>query len=265
MQPKLSDLELMSRQAGVILRHGYIKRPGFGANHRIERKGAIDLVTEIDKQSEAFLLGEIRRRFPDHRIEAEESGELSGDDCCVWYVDPLDGTINYAHGVPIFSVSIGLAREGVLQLGAVYDPMHDECFSAERGRGAWLNGQPIRCSKTKELIESLLVTGFSYDIHSNPQNNLDQYVLFSLRARGVRRIGSAAIDLCYVASGRFDGFWELSLGPWDLAAGALIAEEAGAVVTDLKGDADYLQPPCPVLAANAHLHPKMLKLLQEMS
>ena len=224
----------------------------------MDNKGIIDLVTEVDRQSEAFLLGEIRRSFPAHRILAEESGSLVGDDCCIWYVDPLDGTINYAHDIPFFSVSLAFEMEGEMRLGVVYDPLRDECFSAERGMGAWLNGTPIRVSETQDLLHSLLITGFPYDIRENPDNNLDHYARLNLLTLGVRRLGSAALDLAYVACGRLDGFWELRLSPWDVAAGGLIAHEAGATVTEMHGNPNYLGDPQSILAANARIYPLML-------
>jgi myo-inositol-1(or 4)-monophosphatase len=256
MKPILSDLETLARQAGVIL------HAGFGQRNQIYHKGVIDLVTDIDRRSEELLLGEIHRRFPDHRIIAEESGGHAGQDCCAWYVDPLDGTVNYAHGLPIFSVSIAYVEDSLPRLGVVYDPLRDECFSASRGQGAWLNGQPIQAADAQELDQSLLVTGFAYDIRTNPENNLDHYAYFALHSQGVRRLGSAALDLCYVAAGRFDGFWELHLNPWDIAAGALIAQEAGARVTQVDGRLDLLTPPCSALAANPQIHAQMLKELQ---
>jgi myo-inositol-1(or 4)-monophosphatase len=170
----------------------------------------------------------------------------------------LDGTINFSHGVPIFSVSIAYAEEGVLRLAAVYDPMQDECFSASQGNGSWLNGKPIHVSHTQDLNHSLLVTGFAYDIQTNPENNLDLFARFSLITQGVRRFGSAALDLSYVASGRLDGYWEIALQPYDIAAGALIALEAGGLVSDAWGGPDYITPPCSILAANAQLYPLML-------
>jgi len=260
--PTLSDLETLSRQAGEILRLRFDRRPGFGRPLEITYKSLIDPVTEADHLSDIFLLGEIQRRFPHHRVVTEESGLLEGQACCQWFIDPLDGTVNYAHGVPIFAVSIAYAEDGLMKLGAVYDPMQDECFSAERGRGAWLNGQPIRASHTAHLDQSLLVTGFPYDIRTTPHNNLDFYTRLSLLSQGVRRIGSAALDLCYVAAGRFDGYWELSLKIWDLAAGSLIAQEAGAVATDLQGGQDFLLPPHAILAATAAIHPHMLEVLK---
>jgi len=258
MQPTLSDLETLARNAGEILRAGY------GRRHQIDHKGLIDLVTEVDKQSEAYLLGEIRRRFPSHSILAEESGAWSGEDCCRWHVDPLDGTVNYAHGVPFFSVSIAYQEGRQIQLGAVYDPLRDEMYTAERGEGAWLNGEAIHTSLATDLIHSLLVTGFPYDIRTSPEKNLNNYARFSMRSQGVRRLGSAALDLCYIAAGRFDGYWELSIKPWDIAAGGLVAEEAGAKVTKANGSPDYILPPQSVLAANPVLHGKILEHLKVM-
>lgn len=255
MFPNLDEVQILARQAGEILRKGY------GQNHQVSYKGEIDLVTEIDRQSEAFLMGEIRQRFPQHTIVAEESGGLSGDNAYRWYIDPLDGTVNFAHGIPIFSVSLAFAHKGLVFLGVVYDPLRDECFSAEVGKGAWLNGKPIQVSNPQALEHSLLVTGFPYDIRTNHQTNLDLFAKFSLNSQGVRRLGSAALDLCYVAAGRFDGYWEMRLSPWDLAAGSLIAQEAGAKVSDLKGGRDYLEPPYSILAAAPNIHAQMLKEL----
>lgn len=258
MTPTLSDIEALAHAAGEILRQGYRPRPGYGQPIRIDSKGKIDLVTEFDHRSESFLLKEIKGRFPDHRIVTEESGIVSGNGACQWFIDPLDGTVNYAHGLPIFSVSIAYQEDGMLQLGAIYDPMQDECFSAERGQGARLNGDPIRASATANMIDSLLITGHPYDIHSNAENNLAGYTRLSLLTQGVRHLGAATLDLCYVAAGRVDGFWEIRLSPWDVAAGALIAEEAGAVVTDLDGGKKYISPPCSILAANPFLHGEIL-------
>ncbi len=257
--PSLSDLELLARQAGQILRNGYEQE------HDVQFKGVIDLVTEVDRQSEAFLLEEIHRRWPESRIVAEESGESGTDGGLLWYVDPLDGTVNYAHGVPIFCVSIACAWEGITRLAVVYDPMRDELFSAERGQGAVLNGRRrLRVSQATELRTSLLVTGFPYDTWTAKVNNLEYFGRFARLTQGVRRLGSAALDLCYVAAGRFDGYWELSLQPWDVAAGGLIAEEAGARVTALDGSPGYLLPPCSVVAAAPTLYDKMMQVLQQV-
>ncbi len=255
MPPNLPEIEELARQAGKILRDGY------GKNIKVDRKGVIDLVTEMDHRSEAFLIDSIQRRYPTHRIVAEESGAVAGASESVWYIDPLDGTVNYAHGFPLFSVSLAFAHAGELLFGAVYNPVRDECFTAGRGEGAWLNGEPIRVSTISDLDQSLLVTGFPYDIRTNPDNNLDRYNRFSLRTQGVRRLGSAALDLGYVAAGWLDGFWELRLNPWDVAAGALIVQEAGGVVTDLSGDPDFMKPPYAILAANPKIHPQMVEIL----
>ena len=255
MKPTLQDLEHLAHQAGHILRASY------GQQLSIDHKGVIDLVTDVDHRSEAYLLGEIRSRFPGHKIIAEESGESAGAGGQVWYIDPLDGTVNYAHGVPIFSVSIAYSEAGRVQLGVVYDPMRDECFSGQAEHGAWLNGKPLHVSEEKKLDQALLVTGFPYDIRTNPDNNLEHYTRFALRSQGVRRLGSAALDLCYVAAGRFDGFWELRMSAWDIAAGGLIAEQAGARVTNVAGSADYLAAPQSILAANPDLHSQMLAVL----
>ncbi len=255
--PALPEIERLAREAGAIL------RAGFRRQHRVDSKGAaIDLVTEMDEASERFLLGQILARFPDHRIVTEESGVHGGEGRCSWLIDPLDGTVNYAHGIPIYSVSVAFAVDGQVVKGAVYDPSQDECFSAERGRGAQLNGAALRTSSESDLARSLLVTGFPYDIWTNPQDNLDHFARFARRTRGVRRLGSAALDLCYVAAGRFDGFWELRLKAWDVAAGALAAEEAGARVSRIDGSDGYLQPETSILAANPALHTAMLEVLR---
>ena len=255
MKPALSNLERLARQAGELLHLGYEHE------HQVDYKDVIDLVTEVDRQSEAFILGEIQRLFPGHQIVSEEIGLVPGRQVDQWYVDPLDGTTNYAHGIPIFTVSIAYARNGVVTLGVVYDPMRDELFAAERGQGAWCNGRRLQVSRVTEFQRSLLVTGFPYDAWSTPQNNLEYFGRFTRMTKGVRRLGSAALDLCYVAAGRFDGFWELSLKPWDMAAGGLIAAEAGAIVTNLDGQSEYLTHPCSLLAAPPSLHAKMLEIL----
>jgi myo-inositol-1(or 4)-monophosphatase len=255
MQPTLSYVENLARQSGAILRAGY------DTEHQVGYKGVIDLVTEVDHQSEKFLLGEVQKDFPDHHIVSEESGIIQGNAENVWYIDPLDGTVNYAHHIPIFCVSIGYASRGILTLGAVYDPMRDEMFLAERGKGAYLNGRTLRVSSVAELQRSLLVTGFPYNAWNTPQDNFDNFVKFGKISQGVRRLGSAALDLCYVAAGRFEGFWEMALNPWDVAAGGLIAEEAGARVTSVTGDADYISPPQSVIASTPGIHARMMEEL----
>ncbi len=258
MQPTLSYIENLAREAGAILRAGYNKE------HQVNYKGVIDLVTEVDHQSEAFLLGEVQRDFPEHHIFSEESGVIQGNDEHTWYIDPLDGTVNYAHHIPIFCVSIAYASKGILTLGAVYDPMRDEMYTAERGKGAYLNGGPLHVSSTTELQQSLLVTGFPYNAWDTPQDNFANFVKFGKLSRGVRRLGSAALDLAYVGAGRFDGFWELALNPWDVAAGGLICEEAGARVTNINGEADYISPPQSILATAPGIHKRMLEELYKM-
>ena len=256
MKPTLSDIESLARSAGAILRDGY------NQEHDIQYKGVIDLVTEADHASEAFLLGEIGKRFSGGNILAEESGEIKGSNEDVWYIDPLDGTVNYAHHVPIFSVSIAFASRRTLMLGAVYDPMRDEMFCAERGKGATLNGEKIHISRTKELQKSLLVTGFPYDTWNSPRDNFEYFVKLAKLTQGVRRLGSAALDGCYVAAGRFDGFWELSLKPWDVAAAALIAEEAGGRITAMDGGADYLSPPQSVIMSAPGIYKQLFDALK---
>ncbi|MBN2118496.1 MAG: inositol monophosphatase [Anaerolineales bacterium] len=272
MQLTLSYLERLARQAGEILRAGYDKE------HQVGYKGVIDLVTEVDHQSEAFLLGEVQRDFPGHHIFSEESGVIYGSDEHVWYIDPLDGTVNYAHNIPIFCVSIAYAARKhdassrsadtstslstSLRLGAVYDPMRDEMFLAERGKGAFLNGRRLQVSPATELQRSLLVTGFPYSAWNTPQDNFANFAKFGKLTQGVRRLGSAALDLCYVAAGRFDGYWEMSLNAWDVAAGGLICEEAGARVTDVKGGADYISPPQSIIACAPGIHTQMLEELK---
>jgi len=256
MKPTLIDLERLARRAGAILRDGYNKE------HQVKFKRIFDPVTEIDHASEDFLLKEIHIHFPDSHILTEESGEIKGTNGGTWYIDPLDGTVNYSHHIPIFCVSIAYAFKGVVVLGAVYDPMREEMFTAERGKGAHLNGKRIQTADTTELEKSLLVTGFPNDTWSTKQDNFRNFEKLAKMTQGVRRFGSAAIDACYVAAGRFDAFWEFSLKPWDIAAGGLIAEEGGALVTALDGSPDYITTPQSVLAAAPGIHQQLLKQLK---
>lgn len=257
LSPTLSDIENLARQAGAILRQGYANE------HQVNYKGIIDLVTEVDHQSEAYLIEQINSLFPGHAILAEESGQQEGSVEHLWYIDPLDGTVNYAHNIPLFCISIGYAQNGITRLAAVYEPMRDECFSAERGRGAWLNGNSLHVSSVEDLTHSLLVTGFPYDTWNTSDDNFINFVRFAKMTQGVRRLGSAALDLCYVAAGRFDGFWELSLKAWDVAAGGLIVEEAGGCVTNVDGGPDYISKPQSILAAPPLLHPFMLEEIRQ--
>ena len=256
IKPTLSDLERLAREAGAILREGYSKE------HQISYKGVIDLVTEIDHASEAFLLKEINAHFPDSHIIAEESGETKGANGGIWYIDPLDGTVNYSHHIPVFCVSIAYAFDDIVTLAAVYDPLRDEMFTAERGKGAFLNGKQLHASKTTELQKSLLVTGFPYDTWNTKQDNFRNFEKLAKLTQGVRRLGSAALDTAYVAAGRFDAFWEFTLKSWDIAAAGLIAEEAGVRVTAIDGKSDYISAPQSVLAAAPGIYQQMMEQLK---
>ena len=238
---------------------GQMLMGSLGRVKEVSHKGEIDLVTELDRRSEELIVGRLRRAFPHHAIIAEESGGEGGAEY-LWLVDPLDGTTNYAHGLPWFTVSIGLLRGGKPILGVVYNPPLDELFWAERGKGAWLNGGKIEVSRTTQLSQSLLATGFPYDIRVSEVNNLDHFSHFSLQALAIRRAGSAALDLAYLACGRFDGFWELKLHPWDMAAGSLLIEEAGGDVTDFKGEG-FDPFGKEILASNGRIHKQMLAVL----
>ncbi len=235
----------------------------FGRIETVTKKGDINLVTEADLASEALIVERIKSHFPRHAILAEEAGNavVTGvDGGHKWVIDPLDGTTNYAHGYPCFCVTIALEHEGEIVLGVTYDPTRDELFTAEKGRGAALNGKPIRVSATDELGNALLVTGFPYDIKHREKfaRHLTEFLLTS---RGVRRDGSAAIDLAYVACGRFDGFWEEGLNPWDVAAGKLLIEEAGGMVSYYDGSPFSIYTP-PIVASNGTIHAEMLNVLK---
>lgn len=229
----------------------------------IEYKGLINLVTEADHAAEQCVIDCIRSQYPAHGFLAEERGRVEqGSSPYVWIIDPLDGTTNFAHGFPAYCVSIGLEYKGECIAGVVYDPTREELFSATRGGGARLNGRPIQVSRTAILDQALLVTGFAYDIRDTPQNNLDHFVRFALRAQGIRRTGSAALDLCYVAAARFDGFWEVKLNPWDMAAGSIILKEAGGQITNFRGDTHSLYGQ-ELVASNSLIHGAMLSIIQE--
>lgn len=248
----------------IILEAGEIVCQGYHSRVEVGRKGRIDLVTNIDRQSENYLIERIEAEYPDHIIFAEESGETFGDADHRWYIDPIDGTVNFAHGIPIFSVSIAYAYKDEIRLGAVYDPTRDELFTAIKGEGAWLNGEPIRPTSVEKLVDALLVTGFPYDIAESKVDNLENYAAFAKRTQGVRRLGSAALDMCYVACGRLDGYWEIKLSAYDIAAGILIATEAGVKVTDIDGTKDLLAHPLSIIAANPVLHQRMFEVLLEV-
>ncbi|PIV01106.1 MAG: inositol monophosphatase [Syntrophobacterales bacterium CG_4_8_14_3_um_filter_58_8] len=247
-------IEAVAREAGALLLERLHDR------HTVQYKGEINLVTEADRLSEALIVERIRREFPGHDILTEESPETANGSGFRWIIDPLDGTTNYAHGYPVFSVSIALEVKGVIRLGAVYNPMLDELFTADKGAGAFLNGRRLNVSRTERLSRSLLATGFPYDIREDRNNNINYFKVMILSAQAVRRTGSAALDLAYIAAGRFDGFWELKLMPWDTAAGWLLVEEAGGCVTDLRGDPYQLHSPN-ILASNGLIHAEMASIL----
>ena len=256
----------IAREAGALLRHY------FQQHLKVEYKGEADLVTAADRASEALIRERIHQRWPDHDVLGEEQGLKDQGSEYRWYVDPLDGTTNFAHGYPVFCVSMALERQapgdrmrgepGQRIAGVVYDPTRDELFAAERGKGAHLNGEAIHVSQTAKLKESLVSTGFpSHKRHKNP--NIYFYHQITLRTHGVRRAGSAALDLCCVAAGRFDGFWEFNLNPWDTAAGALIVEEAGGKVSRFDGSPFHINSQ-ETMASNGLIHPALLHEFQEI-
>src|SRR5712691_4092929 len=222
----------------AVVRAGDLQMAHVGRHMQVDKKGTIDLVTEVDVAVERMFRDLIARRFPDHQILAEEmGGSATAPPGPCWVFDPIDGTTNYAHGLPIFCASLALEIDGSAQVAAVYDPNRKELFTAERGGGAFLNGRPLEVSAAATLVDAMLVTGFPYDVHRRIDEIVGLFGAFVGRARAVRRLGSAAIDLCYVAAGRMDGFWESDLKPWDIAGGSLIVQEAGGRVTDMAGGA----------------------------
>ena len=244
-----------ARQAGKIQLRHLGKLSGF------RLKGVANLVTEVDLRCEEAVIGQIRRRFPDHAFLAEERGQdQRRPSDFLWVIDPLDGTTNYAHSYPLFCVSIGLAVKGRVEVGVVYDPVHDELFRAVRGRGAFLNGRRIRTSRVARLEDSMLCTGFSYDRAARLSQSLDAFVRLLPYPQAIRRDGCAALDICYTACGRYDGFWEHRLNPWDVAAGTLILEEAGGKVSDLKGRPITIYDPI-FFGSNGWIHEEVLAVL----
>jgi myo-inositol-1(or 4)-monophosphatase len=244
-----------AREAGGVLREG------FGWQHSVRYKGEVDLVTEVDEQAERAIQKILLGAFPTHGMLAEEGGWHPGEEDARWIVDPLDGTTNYAHGLPIFCVSIALERAGEMVLGIVHDPMREEMYVAQRGGGATLNDEPISVSDTDEPNRALIATGFPYDRDKMPEA-LDLFGRFAALTRGMRRLGSTALDLCYVASGRLDGYYERGIWAWDIAAGSLILEEAGGKVTDYRGSELDLEGR-EIVASNGALHPAMTRLTGE--
>jgi myo-inositol-1(or 4)-monophosphatase len=248
----------------AVVRAGDMMLASAGQALHINKKSAIDLVTEVDVAVERMFRDLISARFPDHAILGEEFGgsaSVPAGPC--WVFDPIDGTTNFAHGLPIFCSSLALEVDGVAEIAAVYDPSRRELFTAERGAGAFLNGQPIHVSSAETLIDSMLVTGFPYDVHTRLDEIIGLFRAFVGQARAVRRLGSAAIDLCYVAAGRMDGFWERDLNAWDIAGGALLVTEAGGRVTGLGGES-FSSRGRSVLASNNLIHDAMLHVVQSV-
>lgn len=254
-------LEIAKKAA---LASGEIQMQHYHQEKKVEFKGEINLVTHVDKLCEKEIVSIVQGAFPSHDILAEEGGGIRKDSPYKWVIDPLDGTTNYAHGYPLFCTSIGLEYKGEIVLGVVYEPNLKELFLTEKGQGATCNGKKIQVSKNERLQDALLATGFAYNVKETSNNNLNHFSNFILNARATRRDGVAAVDLCYLAMGRFDGFWELELQPWDLAAGFLMVEEAGGLVTDFryKPFNIYMKE---VLASNSLIHKQMARILLKSS
>ena len=252
----IDDIIYISKEAGELI------RSKFNTDFSFEFKSnESDLVTEVDKASEKIIVDFIRKKYPGHGIITEESEGLKSRSEYNWVIDPLDGTVNFAHGLPLFAVSIGFQKSGVTIAGVVLDIMQNNIFSAEMGNGAYENSKKIFVNQNYNLRRALLVTGFPYDVRENPENALGKFVAFTRKARGIRRLGSAAIDFCYVANGVFDGFWEVHLKPWDMCAGKLIVEEAGGLVTDFDGSQINIFSKR-ILASNGKVHDAMIEILK---
>lgn len=247
----------------AALEAGRFLKMNIGKIKQIEHKQGEErnLVTEIDKKAEHLIIEKIQKRYPHHDFLGEESGSHKADSDYKWIIDPLDGTTNFTHGLPIFCTSIALEYKGEILLGAIYDPNSDELFTAEKGKGAYLNNRKIHVSQATRLMESLIVTGFPYDIKVNPYNAVQHFSNILMECQAVRRLGSAALDLSYVACGRFDGFWEVTLNPWDMAAGVLFVQEAGGKFTNFKGFPSDIYT-SNVLATNGFIHNQLVEVLR---
>jgi len=260
----MADISL-SRLTNIATRSahraGDILKKGFGTDYKIgSKQSKHDLVTEYDTRVEAEILSMIRDEFPDHSFLCEESG-ASGNSDYLWIIDPLDGTVNFAHNIPMFCTSIAVAHKGEIVVGVIYNPMVNELFIAEKGRGATLNGKKLKVTETKKIRDGIVATGFPYNVAENPHHCIDQFAHITKLGIPIRRIGSAAIDLAYVACGRFDGFWEVVLNPWDFAAGTLLVREAGGKVTTMENGEIPLQEASSIIASNTILHDETLEHL----
>ncbi len=257
----ISDPQFLSTAIEAVVRAGDLQMAKFGTGVRVEKKGAIDLVTEVDVEVETMFRALVAQRFPDHDVLAEEMDVASSGARHRWVFDPLDGTTNFAHGVPIFCASLALEIDGEAVVAAVYDPNRKELFTAEAGVGAWMNGVRLKASTNATVLESMLVTGFPYNIHQKADEFLEVFGRVLKQARAIRRLGSAAIDICWVAAGRMDGFWEASLKPWDTRAAALILEEAGGKVTAMDGG-KWNPAAGDIVATNGLIHDEVLRILR---
>ncbi len=247
----------IAKQAGSLL------RTGFGSHFQITAKaGKQNLVTEYDHASEKMIVSAISHHFPDHGLLAEEGTDKKANSSVTWIIDPLDGTVNFAHGIPVFSISIAAAMNGSIVSGVVYQPITQELFVAEKGKGAFLNEKPIAVSPIADMASSLMATGFPYDVDKDPLQCVEKFATMQLKGVPIRRLGSAALDMSYVAAGRFDAFWEVGLHPWDMAAGKLLVEEAGGKVSHWDGSTHKIFGYTTMLASNGHLHPAMIEHLK---
>ncbi len=257
MEPILEQVLSWVKEAAVMAQQMR------GQDLQVRHKSKADLVTAADTAIEAFMIDKVHASFPEHSVNAEETGQYVGDHDHEWFIDPIDGTLNYAHGLPQYAISVGYAYKGELKLGVIANPPMNEFFCAEAGKGAWLNDSPIRVSETEELIDSMLITGFRYNLLDTPRSNINNFIRLAHEVQTVRRLGSAALDLAYVACGRVEGFWEIALNPWDVAAGILLIREAGGIVSTLHGEGHLLKGSVDILAANPAIFPKLQTILLE--
>lgn len=253
--------KILAAARDAAFQAGKYMKASYGQHWEVEFKGEVDLVTRVDRESQGIIYGIIKENFPGHSILGEENLKVEKDSKLLWLIDPLDGTTNFAHSLPMFCVSIAFLVEGEAAVGVVYAPLLDEMFYAVKGGGAFLNEKKIKVSAETDLGNCLLATGFPYDRRRAKENNVANFNKFIVRTRGIRRMGAAAIDLCYTAAGRFDGFWEPKLFPWDMAAGFLLVQEAGGNVTDFSGNPfdPFMRE---IAASNGHIHQRMLEILK---